>query len=379
MKHFITFIATFTAIFSINISQAQTKQQSNLLSGIRSFAQTESEQFEYYYNSSNRLDSIIQRQASNHFNMKTVLTYNNEGKISDLEELYLYKGNWDKNSKYEYTYDSKGHMILKIKLVNSGGEYVENSRYKYNYNADGRIESLFSKIPGQEALILYKYDDKGRCTNIVKKDTTSTTPTVIEEIQYTYNGDSDYQIDQKKIFSYNPLDKKMKLDHYDKYTYSDKGGLKLIERYLESSKKPMISQVIEEDENTIRVDSLSGVTPESYLPDYEGSKFVRIKTSIYHGSVGDDTIDQLISRSTFEYKNPDSATKITKGEGMTIKVNGNQVIILSDVPNQNYQIFNTKGEYIQNGIANKEESITLSDGIYIIKCGDSTAKIRISR
>lgn len=374
MKHFITFIATCTAIFSINIAQAQTKQQSNLLSGIRRFAQTESEQFEYYYNSSNRLDSIIQRQASTHSIMKTVLTYNNEGKISDLEELYLYKGNWDKNSKYEYTYDSKGHMILKIKLVNSGGEYVENSRYKYYYNADGRIESLFSKISGQEALILYKYDDKGRCTNIVKKDTTSTTPTVIEEIQYTYNGDSDYQIEQKRYFN-----NRMKLDYYDKYTYSDKGGLKLIERYEESSKKPIISQVIEEDENTIRVDSLSGVTPESYLPDYEGSKFVRIETSIYHGSIGDNIIDQLISRFTFEYKNPDSATKITKGEGMTIKVNGNQVIILSDVPNQNYQIFNTKGEYIQNGIANKEESITLSDGIYIIKCGDSTAKIRISR
>lgn len=374
MKHFITFIATCTAIFSINIAQAQTKQQSNLLSGIRRFAQTESEQFEYYYNSSNRLDSIIQRQASTHSIMKTVLTYNNEDRISDLEELYLYKGNWNKNNKYEYTYDSKGHMILKIKLVNSGGEYVENSRYKYYYNADGRIESLFSKISGQEALILYKYDDKGRCTNIVKKDTTSTTPTVIEEIQYTYNGDSDYQIEQKRYFN-----NRMKLDYYDKYTYSDKGGLKLIERYEESSKKPIISQVIEEDENTIRVDSLSGVTPESYLPDYEGSKFVRIKTSIYHGSIGDNIIDQLISRFTFEYKNPDSATKITKGEGMTIKVNGNQVIILSDVPNQNYQIFNTKGEYIQNGIANKEESITLSDGIYIIKCGDSTAKIRISR
>lgn len=158
-------------------SQGYTTKKSELNTTENSASNSETT-IEYMYDKNGNIISQTSRMPYNN-SITFLYEYDENGNLTKYTRI----DNGQTSFTYSYAYDANGRLGTKTTSYTDIEEVQEIN--KYTYNEDGSISEIkHSSSNGDSYVTMYKYDSKGRLTEV-----TSTRSNITYTMKYEYNSD----------------------------------------------------------------------------------------------------------------------------------------------------------------------------------------------
>lgn len=232
--------------------------------------------YDYFY-SNNHLDSIVWEQKN--FKLKQIFSYKEDGKIAQVEEMQwsTYRKAWTRANLFEYAYNKKGLLKTISKKVIAGNDYAEYEDYSYEYNSKNQLIMVDVYDYSRDFTYketLYKYDDQGRKTEVLTKQTTAESGGELVDYkkeELTYNNSN--QLIQKTIFV--RYEGGLVADKVYDYSYDTEGGCSEIAMTPIGIKFATEIRRFVNNNSILLKDVFIPEGPQSFFPDWEATSTLR--------------------------------------------------------------------------------------------------------